>query len=148
LIFEYGPPLTVARYTLYPVIEVDVLAFQDKSTVCGIVAPVPLAVSEAEVEVLVKKEMLAEALPVAVGAKVTVKGILCPAEMVTGKVSPPSVNWELLELADDRVILPPLAVTLPFWLRVLPMVIVLKLMDKGVTPNVLLELVALPERPT
>ena len=69
------------------------------------IAPVPLAVSEAELEPLVKKEMMAEAVPVAVGAKVTVKGTLCPAAIVTGKASPLSVNWELLELADERVTL-------------------------------------------
>jgi hypothetical protein len=92
--------------------------------------------------------MLAEAVPVAVGEKVTVKGRLCPEAMVTGKVTPPRVNWELLELADDKLTLPPLAVTLPFWLRVDPMVTVLKPMDKGVTPSVPLEVVALPERPT
>jgi hypothetical protein len=76
LIFEYGPPLTVPRYTLYPVIEVDVLAFQDKATVCWMVAPEPLAVSKAEVEVLVKKEIFAEAVLLVVGANVTVKGTL------------------------------------------------------------------------
>lgn len=73
---EYGPPLTLARYTLYPDIEVDVLAFQDKSTVCWTVAPVPLTLSRAEVEVLVKKERFAEAVPVVVGENVTVKGTL------------------------------------------------------------------------
>jgi hypothetical protein len=57
-------------------IEVDVLAFQDNSTVCWMVAPEPLAVSKAEEEVLVKKEILAEAVPLVVGANVTVKGTL------------------------------------------------------------------------
>src|SRR5438876_8301065 len=69
------------------------------------VAPVPLAVSEIELELLVKKEILAEAVAAAVGAKVTVKGTICPAAIVTGKASPLSVNWELLELADERVTL-------------------------------------------
>jgi hypothetical protein len=59
---------------LYPEVDVDVLAFHDKSTVCWMVAPEPLAVSETEVELLVKNEILAEAVPVAVGANVTVKG--------------------------------------------------------------------------
>jgi len=76
LILEYGPPLTVPRYTLYPEIAVDVLAFQDKLTVCWTVVPEPLAVSEAEVEMLVKKERFAEAVPLVVGANVTVKGTL------------------------------------------------------------------------
>jgi hypothetical protein len=92
--------------------------------------------------------MLAEAVPVAVGAKVTVKGTLCPAAIVTGKVSPARVNWALLELADDRVTLPPLAVTLPFWLWVVPMLTLPKLMDPGVTPSVPLELAPVPDRAT
>ena len=54
----------------------DVLAFQDKSTVCCMLAPEPLAVSNAEVEVLVKNEIFAEAVPLVVGANVTVKGTL------------------------------------------------------------------------
>ena len=76
LIFEYGPPLMLPRYTLYPETEVEVLAFQDKFTMCWIVAPEPLAVSNAVLELLVKKEMLAEAVPVVWGANVTVKGML------------------------------------------------------------------------
>jgi len=74
LTFENGPDAAVPRYTLYPEIEPDVLAVHDRSTVCCVVAPEPLAVSDAEVELLVKKEMLAEAVPAAVGAKVSVKG--------------------------------------------------------------------------
>jgi len=68
--------VVVPRYTLYPVIDEDVLASHDKSTECWMFAPEPLAVSDAKVEALVKKEMLAEAVPVAVGAKVMVKGTL------------------------------------------------------------------------
>ena len=52
------------------------LAFQDRLTECGSVAPVPVAVPEAEVELLVKNERLAEADPAAVGANVTVNGKL------------------------------------------------------------------------
>jgi hypothetical protein len=77
------------------------------------VAPVPVTVSVAEPELLVKKEIFADALPLVVGEKVTVNGTLCPDAMVTGNVSPLNVNAELLELAEDRVTLPPLAVTLP-----------------------------------
>lgn len=64
----------MARYTLYPAIELEVLAFQDRSMMCWTVAPEPLAVSVAEVELLAKNEMFAEAVPEAVGANVTVKG--------------------------------------------------------------------------
>ena len=133
---------------MYPLIEVDVLAFQDKATVCWMVAPVPLAVSEIELEPPVKKEMLVEAVPVAVGAKVTVKGTICPAAIATGKASPPSVNWELLELADERVTLPPVAVRLPFWGLVVPTVTVPKLIETGVSASVPVAVVAVPDRAT
>lgn len=77
------------------------------------VAPAPVAVSAIE-ELPVKKEILAELLPTAVGEKVIVNGTLCPADIVNGRLSPANVNWELVELADDSVTLPPLAVTEPF----------------------------------
>jgi hypothetical protein len=93
---------------------VDVLAFHDRLTTWGRVAPEPLAVCDAEVEFVVKKEIFADAVPLAVGAKVTVNGTLWPAGMVVGNVTPLIVKTELLELADDTVTLPPLALTLPF----------------------------------
>ena len=61
---------------MYPATEVDVLAFHDRSTMCWLVPPVPLAVSEAKVEPLLIKEILPEAVPATVGVKVTVKGTL------------------------------------------------------------------------
>jgi hypothetical protein len=95
------------------VIEPDVLASQDKSTMCWMVVPDPLAVSTAEVELLATNEMVADAVPVVVGANVTVKGALCPAARLRGRERPAIVNAELFELADERVRLPPLAVTVP-----------------------------------
>ena len=64
------------RYTLYPATELDVLAFHDKLTVCCVVAPDPLADSDAEAELLVKKEIFAETAPEAAGVNVRVKGAL------------------------------------------------------------------------
>jgi len=96
----------------------------------------------------VKKEIFADALPLVVGEKVTVNGTLCPDAIVVGNVSPLSVNSELLELAEERVTFPPLAVTLPLLLRLLPIVTELKFMEPGVTPMVPLELAPLPERAT
>lgn len=98
---------------MYPAMEVEVLAFHDKSTVCWMVLPEPLAVSDAELEVLMKNESVAEALPLVLGAKLTVKGITCPAATVTGRVRLPIAKAELLELAEDNVTLAPLAVKLP-----------------------------------
>ena len=92
----------------------DVLAFHHRLTTCGWVAPEPLAVCEAEVEFVVKNEIFAATVPLAVGAKVTVNASVWPAAMVVGNVTPLTVKAELLELADDSVTLPPLALTLPF----------------------------------
>lgn len=103
----------VDRYTLYPATEADVLAFHDRSTLCWIVAPEPVAVSDAEVELLAIKEMFAEAAPAAVGENVTVNGTLWPAASVTGNVSPDTAKAALLEPTDDSVKPAPLAVTLP-----------------------------------
>jgi hypothetical protein len=147
LTFTYGPPVEVPRYTLYPLTPLDVLASHDRLTVCWIVAPEPLTVSEAEFELL-KKEMFAEALPAVVGAKVMENGTLCPDAMVTGNASPARVKAELLELADETVTLPPDAVMLPFCVWGLPTVTVPKLSDPGVTASVPLELVPLPARAT
>lgn len=148
MIFENGPDADVPRYTLYPAIELDGLAFQDRSTTCWVVAPKPLADSGAKVELLVKNEMFAEAEPVAVGAKVRVKGTLCPATRVIGNVSPPTVNAELLELVDDSVTLPPEAVTLPPCVWVVPIVTLPKLIEPGVTASVPFVVVPMPLRET
>jgi hypothetical protein len=98
---------------LYPATDEDVLAFHDRSTVCWIVAPDPLAASDADAELLAENETFADAEPAAVGANVSVNDALWPAAKVTGNVSPLMANSELLELAEARVRLPPLAVTLP-----------------------------------
>jgi hypothetical protein len=95
--------------------------------------------------VLVKNEMFADAVPVVVGAKVKVNGILCPDAIVNGRLSPPSVNAALLELTEETVTLPPDAVTLPLWLWLLPIVTEPKLIEPGVTPNVPLEVAPVPD---
>jgi hypothetical protein len=100
------------------------------------------------VEVLVKKKIFADAVPLVVGVNVTVKGTLCPAARVTGRVIPPRVNAALLELAEDKVTLPPLAVMLPDCACAVPTVTLPKLMDPGVTPRVPLEVAPLPVRET
>lgn len=59
------------------------------------------------------KEMLPEAMPGASGAKVTVKGTLCPAERVTGKTIPLSENPAPFQLTEDIVTVDVLAVRVP-----------------------------------
>ena len=80
-----------------------------------VVVPLPVrGTLTSELEALELREMFAEIVPAAVGLKVTVKGTLCPAAIVSGNVRPPKVKAELLELAEDKVTLPPLAVRFPF----------------------------------
>ena len=47
--------------------------------------------------------------PAVVGLNVTVNGTLCPAGMVTGSDSPPTLNTELFEVAAVTVTLAPLS---------------------------------------
>jgi len=61
---------------LYPKTDVDVLAFHDRSTVCWTAAPAPLAVADAKVDPLLRKEICPEAVPATVGVNVTVKAAL------------------------------------------------------------------------
>ena len=77
-------------------------------------APVPLTDSgRDESEALLENKILADALPLACGANVSVKGTLCPAAIVRGYVRPVSANSELLELAEETVTLAPLALSAP-----------------------------------
>lgn len=132
---------------MYPLMEDEVLAFHDRSTVCWIVAPVPVAVSDV-VPLPLANDRFAEAVPAVVGPKVTVNGRLCPDAMVTGNVSPPTVNSELFEVADDKTTLPPLAVRLPPWLELLPTSTLPKLSEVGVTLKVPSGVLPLPESAT
>ena len=127
--------------------ELELLAFHDRSTVCWIVAPVPLALCDALL-LAVTNDRFAVTVPVVVGANVTVYGTLCPAAIVSGNVSPPSVNSVLLEFAEDTTTLPPLAVRLPFWLELLPTSTLPKLSEPGETPSVPAGLVPLPDNAT
>jgi hypothetical protein len=100
--------------------------------------------SDARTDPLLRKEILPEAVPETVGLNVTVKGTLCPAAMVRGNVTPLSVKAELLDVAEEIAALPPLALMLPFWLWLFPMVIDPKLIDAGEIPIVEVEVVAVP----
>ncbi len=112
------------------------------------VAPDPLADSVTEFELLDAKVRLADAVPVVVGAKVTVNGTLCPADRVTGREIPLTVNSELLEEVEERVTVPPLAVTDPFCVCVVPMVTLPKLREPGLTEIVPTTALPVPERET
>lgn len=93
----------------------DVLALHDKLTVC-VCRPVPVPVAEAcvvEGEALLVKVSVALAAPEFCGLKVTLKGTLCPARIVTGSDKPLTLNAELLELTAVTVTLVPLATKLP-----------------------------------
>lgn len=101
---------------MYPEIFDDELAVHDRFTeYTGAGVPVPLRASVivglcAFVALKVK---VALAAPATVGLKVTVKGTLCPAAIVTGTDSPLTVNTELFELAPVTVTFAPVALSVP-----------------------------------
>ena len=93
----------------------EVLAFQARETLCCTGA-VPVPVSDCVfvgLEALLTKLKLAEAVPDACGAKVTVKLAELPAAIVSGREMPLSVNSELVMLADYTVTDPVLALSVP-----------------------------------
>jgi len=97
---------------LYPTMLGDVLAVQERTTLCiGVGVPDPLNESAGEFEALLTKESVPEAVPVACGVNVTVNCALLPAGIVTGKDSPLRVNSALLMLADVTVTLAPVALS-------------------------------------
>jgi len=74
------------------------------------------------VEALLAKVRLADVVPEACGAKVTVNGAEVPAAMVIGSEIPPSANSGLVTLADDTVTLAPVAVSVPLLAKLVPTV--------------------------
>lgn len=84
---------------------------------------------------MLAKVSVALAAPAVVGLKVTVKETLCPAGIVTGNVSPPTVNTELFVLAPVTVTLAPLAVSIPDELPLLPTSTLPRFMVVGLTAS-------------
>ena len=73
-------------------------------------------------EALLTKLKLADVVPEACGAKVTVNGAELPAAIVIGSEIPPSENSGLVTLADDTVTLAPVAVSVPLLAKLVPTV--------------------------
>jgi hypothetical protein len=97
---------------------------------------VPLAAIVGGVfEALLANEIVAEVLPLAFGAKITVKVALCPAVSVVGSDKPDRVNSELLEVAEETVTLDPLAVSVLVRFFVAPTVTFPKLRLAGLTAS-------------
>jgi hypothetical protein len=106
---------------LYPATD-EVLAVHDRATLCW-AAPVPdpVRVSTAGVlAALLASEMLPDAVPLALGVKVRLTEMLCPAEMVLGKDNPARVNSEFVVFADEIVTLEPVAERLAVSVLLLP----------------------------
>lgn len=88
-----------------------------------VTVPVPVPVADAvrlEFEALLLNVRFAVADPVVVGVNVTVNGALCPAAIVVGSEIPVIVNAELSELTELTVTLPPVAVSVPAAVPLLP----------------------------
>jgi hypothetical protein len=84
---------------------------QESPTLCDAgVEPEPLTDStEVDGEALLPKPILAELVPLACGAKVTVKEAVFPAGIVIGSCIPLRENSGVLAEADETVTLDPLA---------------------------------------
>ena len=71
-------------------------------------------------------EILPEAVPLLCGAKVTVRGVLCPAASASGNEKPLKLNSGLLVLAEETVTLEPLALNVAVRLLLWPTVMLPK----------------------
>lgn len=109
-----------------------------------------------EFEALLRNESVPEAVPAACGSKVTVKGALCPAAMVTGNVIPVSEKPDPFQLALDTVTFELAAIREPVFVCVLPTgtlpklnaeLLTERLPDVGVFPDEGGALVAPPPHP-
>ncbi len=94
---------------------------------------------------LLVKVSVALAAPVTAGLKVTVKETLCPAAMVTGSDSPPTVKTELFVLAPVTVTLAPLAVNVPDELPLVPTTTLPRFIVVGVTDSCPVAAVPVPD---
>jgi hypothetical protein len=116
---------------------VEVLAVQERSTPCG-GGGVPLPVrdwSAGEFEELPAKEALAEAVPLAWGAKITVNDAFCPAARVNGNESPLRTNSEVLGVPEKMVTLEPVALSVAVMLLLVPTTTLPKSKVAGLIPN-------------
>src|SRR6266576_2585415 len=82
--------------------------------------------------------------PVTCGAKVTVKGTLCPAAPVTGKEMPLTEYPFPFQLAVETVTAAEAAVNVPVWSLLLPTVTLPKLMVTGATVRLPVEVLPPP----
>jgi hypothetical protein len=101
-----------------------VLALQFRLTLCG-GAAVPLPVRDSTTvgfEALLANVSVAAVAPLLWGVKATVKGTLCPSETVRGNESPLNTNSELVLVPDDTTTFPPVAVSVPGRLLLVPTV--------------------------
>src|SRR5471032_2509336 len=93
----------------------EVLAFQERPTLCGATAPTPLVVSiSGELGALEAKDRVPDIVPLACGVKATLNDELLPAAIVTGKEVPSRTNWELLVAPEEMVTLVPIALKVTF----------------------------------
>jgi hypothetical protein len=104
-----------------------VLAVQDKLTLwTGAAVPLPLRAAElGELEALLLNDADAEAVPVAPGVNFTVKVTGWLVVTVTGKESPLIENSEAfapLKLTEETDTLPPVALSVPVWVPLVPTV--------------------------
>ncbi len=122
---------------LYPTTLLDELAFQFRVTLCCAGAvPAPLKDSATEpLTALLANVRVAEVLPEACGANVTLNGTLCPEAIVSGKEIPLNENSVPVLRAEDTVTEPMLALKVAVFFRLEPTVTFPKLMLAGLTAS-------------
>ena len=126
----------------------EVLAFQDKFTVCvgaGVPVPVRDSVVVAGCPLLVR---LSEALadPAIWGLNVTKNEVLWPTGIVIGSERPPTLNTELPVFAAVTVTFAPLAVNVPDAVPLLPTTTLPRTRVDGVTVKLPAVVVPVPDK--
>jgi hypothetical protein len=87
----------------------------------GTATPVPVAVAVRDgLDALLSKVNVELAAPAAVGVNVTLNETLWPEESIAGRVSPLNLNVALFDVIEFTVTAPPLAVSVPVVLPLLP----------------------------
>ena len=132
---------------MYPEIPDEVLAFQDRFTLCvGAGVPDPVRLSDVVAGcALLASVNVPFAVPAVKGLKVIEKGMLSPAGIVTGNVKPPIAKTELLLPAAVTVTLAPLAVSLPDALPLVPTTTLPRFKVVGVTASCPTAVVPVPD---
>jgi hypothetical protein len=126
------------RLALDPTVTLPKLRVVGLTANCGFTGATPVPVKdsvEGEVAALLVNPTWPEAVPAALGVNRTVTATLCPAAIVTGRVSPRMANSEFVDWSDEMVTAEFEAVSVACRLALDPTVTLPKLRVAGVTAS-------------